>query len=78
MQVPEILLSKRVWTAVGTVIAALLVAFVPSLEDKFDTIVDMVFQLAMLVILTFGLQDAAIAFKTGRSKYRSHHPDDQS
>ncbi len=64
---PRLLRSKRFWSYLSGIIALLLVSFVPALEGQEEQLIDAIRNLTLMLIGSYGVQDAATAWKTSSS-----------
>ena len=62
---PELFKSRKFWTAIIGLLADVIVAFVPDLEPVRIELITSITVIVGLVIGGYGIEDAAIAFKTG-------------
>lgn len=69
LSTPTVLTSKRVVMFIITIIAEIFIVLVPELETNRQALMEIVALLAGAVILTFGTQDTAAAFRGTATKY---------
>ncbi len=69
MTLPTIFSSKRFVTLILTIVIEVLIALVPDLEANRAALMEIVAIIAGAVILTFGAQDTAAAYRGTATKY---------
>lgn len=70
--IPEILRSKRFWSAVVGGILAVLVIVIPELESLQETLLNAIVILIGLLIGGYTIEGTVLAYR-GQTKYDSYH-----